>query len=175
MAFKSVKCITFHARKKIRWSSLQWRHNERDGVSNHRRLDCLLNRLFRRRSTKPPKGNPPVTGGFPSQRASKAEMCPFDYVIMILLSDGRATVWMSSQFINYNMKFSTTMTALRWESTLTSVLFLDNKPTNLSSGNDLCTQRLVRRHWISVETCSRASMVHEQYDHWLFMNGKTGR
>ena len=30
--------------------SLQWRHNERDGVSNHRRLECLLNRLFRRRS-----------------------------------------------------------------------------------------------------------------------------
>ena len=23
--------------------SLQWRHNEHDGVSNHRRLDCLLN------------------------------------------------------------------------------------------------------------------------------------
>ena len=32
--------------------SLQWRHNERDGVSNHRRSDCLRNRLFRRRSTK---------------------------------------------------------------------------------------------------------------------------
>ena len=29
--------------------SWQWRHNERDGVSNHRRLDCLLNRLFRQR------------------------------------------------------------------------------------------------------------------------------
>ena len=28
---------------------LQWRHNECDGMSNHRRLDCLLNRLFRRR------------------------------------------------------------------------------------------------------------------------------
>ena len=27
--------------------SLQWRHNERDGVSNHQRLGCLLNRLFR--------------------------------------------------------------------------------------------------------------------------------
>ena len=26
--------------------SLQWRHNERDGVSNHRRFDCLLNRLL---------------------------------------------------------------------------------------------------------------------------------
>ena len=31
---------------------LQWRHNDRDGVSNHRRFDCLLNRLFRRRSKK---------------------------------------------------------------------------------------------------------------------------
>ena len=60
------------------FSSLQWRHNERDGASNHRRLDCLLNRLFRRRSKKTAKlcvigfreGYPPVTGGFPSQRAS---------------------------------------------------------------------------------------------------------
>ena len=33
-------------------SALQWRHNERDGVSNHRRLDCLLKCLFRRRSKK---------------------------------------------------------------------------------------------------------------------------
>ena len=24
--------------------SLQWRHNERDGVSNHQPRDCLLNR-----------------------------------------------------------------------------------------------------------------------------------
>ena len=33
-------------------SSLQWRHNGRDGVSNHQPHDCLLNRLFRRRSNK---------------------------------------------------------------------------------------------------------------------------
>ena len=45
-------------------------YNERDCVSNHRRLDCLLNRWFRRRSKKTSKllvtglcdGNPPVTG-----------------------------------------------------------------------------------------------------------------
>ena len=44
------------------------------------RLHCLLNRLFRRRSKKISnlrvtglrEGNPPVTGGFPSQRASNA-------------------------------------------------------------------------------------------------------
>ena len=61
--------------------SLLGRHNEHDGVSNHRRFDCLLNRLFRRRSKKTSKlrvtglceGNSPVTGEFPAQRASDAE------------------------------------------------------------------------------------------------------
>ena len=48
---------------------LHWHHNQRDSVSNHRCLDCLLNRLFRRRSKKTSKlrvtglceGNSPVT------------------------------------------------------------------------------------------------------------------
>ena len=35
--------------------ALQWRHNERDGVSNDRRLDCLLSRLFRLTSKKTSK------------------------------------------------------------------------------------------------------------------------
>ena len=60
---------------------LQWSHNELGGISNHRCLDCLLNCLFRRGSKKTPKprltglfvGNPQVTGGFPSHRASNAE------------------------------------------------------------------------------------------------------
>ena len=38
--------------KDIVFRSLQRRHNERDGVSNHRRLDCLHKCLFRRRSKK---------------------------------------------------------------------------------------------------------------------------
>ena len=61
--------------------ALQGRHNECDGVSNHRCLYCLLNRLFIRRSKKTSKlrviglceGNSPVTSEFPSQRASNAE------------------------------------------------------------------------------------------------------
>ena len=60
---------------------LQWRHNERDGVSNHQPHDCLLKRFFRRRSKKTSKlrvtglceGNSPVTGKFPAQRASTVE------------------------------------------------------------------------------------------------------
>ena len=58
--------------------TLQWRHNERHGFSNHRRLDCLLNRLFRRRSKETSKlrvtdlcENLPVTVEFPTQRANK--------------------------------------------------------------------------------------------------------
>ena len=35
--------------------SLQWRHNERNGVSNHQPHDCLLNRLFRHRAKKTSK------------------------------------------------------------------------------------------------------------------------
>ena len=50
--------------------TLQWRHNDHNGVSNHQRLDCLLSRLFRRKSKKIAKlrvtglceGNSPVTG-----------------------------------------------------------------------------------------------------------------
>ena len=56
-------------------TALQWRHNERDCVSNNRRLDCLFNRLFRPRKHQSSaslafvcEGKPPVTGGFPSQR-----------------------------------------------------------------------------------------------------------
>ena len=61
--------------------SLQWLHNERDGVSNHQPHDCLLDRLFRHRWQKTSKlrvtglcaGNSQVTGEFPAQRASNAE------------------------------------------------------------------------------------------------------
>ena len=69
---------------------LQWRHNEGDGVSNHRRLDDFLNRLLRRRSKKTSKlrvtglceGNSPVTGEFTSQRLVTRKMIPFNDVIM---------------------------------------------------------------------------------------------
>ena len=36
-------------------ATLQWRHNEHDGVSNHQPHNCLLNRLLRLRSKKTPK------------------------------------------------------------------------------------------------------------------------
>ena len=70
--------------------ALQWRHNKHDGVSNQQPNDCLLNRLFGCRWRKTQKlcvtslceGNSPVADEFPTQRASNAEMLPFDDVTM---------------------------------------------------------------------------------------------
>ena len=61
--------------------TLRWRHTGRDNVSNHQPHDCLLNRLFGRKSKKTSKlritglcaGNSPGTGEFPAQMASNAE------------------------------------------------------------------------------------------------------
>ena len=38
--------------------ALQWRHNGRNGISNHQPRDCLLNRLFRRWPVNSPHKGP---------------------------------------------------------------------------------------------------------------------
>ena len=61
--------------------TLRWRHNGRNGISNHQPHGWLLNCLFRHRSKKTSKlrvtglcvGNSPGTGEFPAQRATHAE------------------------------------------------------------------------------------------------------
>ena len=72
---------TIAERNTIKPFTLQWRHNERNGVSNHLYHDCLLNHLFGRRAKKTSKfhvtgfcgWNSPVTGEFPAQRTSNTE------------------------------------------------------------------------------------------------------
>ena len=59
-------------------------YNERDGVSNHQTHDCLLNRLFRRRSKKSSKLFvislcEAVTGEFPAQGPVTRKMFPLYY------------------------------------------------------------------------------------------------
>ena len=76
---------------------LQWRHNERYGVSNHQSRHCLLNRLFRRRSKKTSKlrvtghlcGEFTGPGWIPRTKASNAENFPIDDVIMTSSCRGR--------------------------------------------------------------------------------------
>ena len=79
-ALSALSCIMFGLVPTLGYS-LQWRHNDRDGLPNHRRLGSLLNRLFRRRSKKISKprvtglceGNSPVSAEFPSQRTSNTK------------------------------------------------------------------------------------------------------
>ena len=62
-------------------TTLQWPHDERDGVSNHQPHNCSLNRLFRHRSKKLSmlcvtglcEGNSPATAELPAQRTSNAQ------------------------------------------------------------------------------------------------------
>ena len=63
------------------FNPFQWRYNGHDDASNHQPLHCLLKRSVRRRSKKTSKlhvtglcvRDSPVTGEFPSQKASNAE------------------------------------------------------------------------------------------------------
>ena len=96
---------------------LQWRHNEYDGVSNHQLHGCLLNLLFRRRSKKTPKlrvtglcaGNSPVTGEYPAEMASNAEMFPFDDVIVL---SGQISYWINNGFVGCFWHHDADMTLL---------------------------------------------------------------
>ena len=70
--------------------TLEWRHNECGGVWNHRPLNGLFNRFFRRRSVKASKfrvtgfcvGNSPVNS--PNKSSVTLKMFPLDDVVMIL-------------------------------------------------------------------------------------------
>ena len=79
---KSISQKLFYISITTKWltiTSLQWRHDKHDGVSNHQPRDCLPNHLFRRRSKTTSKLRVTglcagiVTGEFPAQRASNAE------------------------------------------------------------------------------------------------------
>ena len=70
--------------------TLQWRHNDNDGVSNHQPHGCLLNRLFRPRSKKTSKlrvtglcvGNSPGPVNSLHKGPVTRKTFPFDDVIM---------------------------------------------------------------------------------------------
>ena len=64
--------------------TLHWSHNGRDGVSSDQPHDCLLKRLFRRRSKETSKLRVTAarTGEFPAQMASNAENAVTGYLCL---------------------------------------------------------------------------------------------
>ena len=65
----------------IQLTPLRWRHNGRNGVSNHQPHDCLLNRLFRRRSKKTSKLRFTGLCASPHKGPVTRKMFPIDDVI----------------------------------------------------------------------------------------------
>ena len=98
--------------------SLQWHHNERQAH------DCLLRRLYMRRSEKTSKlrvtglcdGNSPGTGEFPAQRASNAEnvsiwwrhhvTCSSDIITFDLQHLQQVQVWTKYQRVTIEKKLT---------------------------------------------------------------------
>ena len=91
--------------------SLQWRHNEHDCVSNHQRLDCLINHFFQaqiKQNIKAPR-HWPLWGEFTGHRwilRTKGQwhgkMFPFDDVIMESIdSDTETLCWDTVYCVQY--------------------------------------------------------------------------
>ena len=83
-------CCQWTNSKEYGWIPLHWRHNGRDCVSSHQPQDCLLKRLFGRRSKETSKlrvtglcaGNSPGPVNSPHKWPITWKMFPFDDVIM---------------------------------------------------------------------------------------------
>ena len=111
-------------------TSLQWRHNERDSVSNHQPRDCLLNRLFRRRSKKTSKLRVTsfCTGihGWPVNSPHKGPVTrkrfPFDDVIIIILCRVAASDW--SWLVVYDIFLQTSAIVIFWHGLTNSELLI---------------------------------------------------
>ena len=72
-----TRIMVSHNRREIK-TTLHWRHNDHDGVSNHQLHCCLLHRLKIKENIKAPRhwplwGEFTGTGEFPAQRDSYAE------------------------------------------------------------------------------------------------------
>ena len=91
--------------------SLYWRHNDQCSVSNHQPHDCLLNRLFRRKSKKTSKrrvtglcaGNSPVPVNSPHKGPVTRKMVPFDDVIMMvnIVSNNGLCIYSTKHYPNH--------------------------------------------------------------------------
>ena len=84
--------------------TLQWRHNDHGGLSNHQSRGCLLNCLFRRRWKKTSKlrvtglcaGNSAGPVNSPHKGPVTRKMFPFDDVIMNPRQFRPLTQWQTS-------------------------------------------------------------------------------
>ena len=161
----------------LRWftnPALQWRHNERrHGVSNHQPHDCLLNRLFRRRSKKTSKLR--VTGlcagihrwlvNFPHKGPVTRKMFPIDDVIMHCDADAHrhgCLVCTVGQ-----RRWRTAVSHLpTWQGLVWCIMFI--------TYSHKCTHRLI---WVGGTVCQKIAIYKTlilSHGHFVFSVGGGG-
>ena len=102
--------------------SLQWRHNDHDGVSKHQPHGCLLNRLFGRRSKKTSKlrvtglcaGNSPGPVNSPHKGPVTRKMFPIDDVIMKTFNHWSLPYRKCPDYVYVKLKYQSTMTQIKY-------------------------------------------------------------
>ena len=128
---------------------LLWRHNGPGSVSNHQPHDCLLNRLFRRRSNKTSKlrvtglcaGDSPKTGEFPTQMASNAE---------------NISIWWWNHMMVPRQSLLFCVIIILWEwgrsnwqftDQITPILFYTQRASRQLLRNHTCGEFIIWMHW----------------------------
>ena len=133
-------------RKEPPRESLQWRHNERDGVSNRQPHDCLLNLSFRRRSKKTSRLR--VTGLCErnSEGPVTRKMFLFDDVIMMIEHDWRQkTEKKSAYLMGHTVPHLTLPTLSRRTIGDTAHWPIFSSPTFQNTAGNLCVWVFIRK------------------------------
>ena len=113
--------------------ALRWRHNGRDSISNDQPHNCLLYRLFRRRSKKTSKlrvtglcvGNSPGrTCEFPAQMASNAE---------------NVSIWWRHHGYSFNI-YQNRGDKSNWNPSVRKTMTALSQTVNTMAADDLTTQ-----------------------------------
>ena len=150
------------------------RHNERDDVSNHRRLDCLHNLLFRRGPKKTSKlrvtglceGKSPVTGEFPAQRASNAEN------VSIWWRHHGPSIWTCSWWCHH---METITVSLHEESREGNPMFAGGFPSQWASNTDIwCfsfvgVNKALNKHSIFINRLLIYRMLWNTFEYLYFL------
>ena len=128
----SCQVVKWHNQKQLGINlclvALQWRHNEHDGVSNHRRLHCFLNCWFRRWSKETSKlrvtglceGNSPLPREFPAQKTSNAVSVPIWWRHhRNTRANRRWWIWWADPRFAYMADIFNTLNPVRYDNNLT--------------------------------------------------------
>ena len=165
--------------------SLQWRHTERDGVSNHKRFDYLLSHLFGRRSKqiKLRVTGPLVCEGIhwwpvnsPHKGPVTRKNFPFDSIILIIYHRSSS---LGSMLVNFLLQWSTCCflyVCLAIDQILRTNLLIFGHPTrNIPNINEIIVAIYLHTtslpfHLIYIAMLFTIILVHRDRQHCLIFH-----